>query len=141
MNKRDLFKGLVGAAVAGPDAMRQTMNSGSGHYPAPPTSPYPYRSLEVEPLQEALDTVLHEARKVMLKKINQQRELLQNQLNNQIYAIKRQKSTSEAYKDYMIAKLERDRNDVFMRAQRLMDAAWGAEANGPSTGQAAESRY
>lgn len=146
MNKRDLFKGLVGATIAGPDAMRTVMD-GSRHPPQQPryygidkpSRIYPSSS----PLQEAFDAAAHEATKAMHKQINQQRELLSNQINHQIYAIKRQKSTFEAYKDYMIAKLERDRTNVFNRAQQLMNAVWGNKApdDGPSEGQAAGPSY
>lgn len=135
MNKRSLLKGAIGAAVAGPDAMRRVMaedrTTSQTHY-YPPKSPYSSGGRDtVNTVQEAFDAVAHEARKVFLKQITDNRELLQKQLNNQMYAIQRQKSTSEAYKSYMITKLEEERANVWQRAEKLMSAAWGHDANGP----------
>jgi hypothetical protein len=131
MNKRSLLKGMLGGAVAGPDAMRQaTQYTGRSPYPPPPSdilNVYPTNS----PLGEVFDAVAHEARKLVLKQIDDNRELLWTQINHQICAIKRQKSTSEAYKDFMIAKLEQERSNVFKRAEQLMNAAWGYKSDGP----------
>lgn len=122
MNRRGFFKGATGAAIAGPEALRQVADA-RPPYPPPPDI-YNINPAQDAPLAKILDDPLRLAKEAFRDHCVVQKQLLSAQITNKIAAIHRQKSTSDAYKHYMTVKLEQERSTVWDNAERLIQSSW-----------------
>lgn len=135
MNKRSLLKGILGAPIAANLAQQAGIYSDR---PPPVNGIYTIKPSDT-PLNRLLNDPLREAKQLFIKNARAaaQEEVLK--LAKAETRLQRLKSVSPAFVEFQIEKLRNEREDIWVRFEKLQNGIWGLMPE--AEGQAAQARY
>lgn len=140
MNKRNLLKGILGAPLAARAASEQMQLE--ARYPSAPPPSYTGGLTKIyptdTPLNRLLEDPLREAKQLFINKARDAAEEEVAKLAKAETRLQRLKSVSPAFVEFQIEKLRNEREDIWLRFEKLQNGIWGWDK---AEGQASQARY